>query len=345
MAEQKSSSYSLKYIAESLGANVQGDEGALVSGLASLDNATNDDISFLSSEKYIDGLKTTAAGAVVIKHGVADDFSGNAILADDPYLAFAKLSALFDPRPERATGIHPSAVVEDSATVDPTASVGANCYIGENVTIGAGCEIYPNVTISENSVVGDNALIYSNVSIYSQVRIGSNVIIHSGTVIGSDGFGFAPTREGWVKIHQLGGVVIGDDVEIGASTAIDRGALEDTIIESGVIIDNQVHIAHNVKIGEGSAIAGCVGIAGSTTLGKKCVVAGAVAINGHIEIADGTQFHGGTIVTKGVKEPGVYASAPPMQDVRKWRKSAVRYAQLDEFASKLKKIEKEVFKD
>ena len=167
-------------------------------------------------------------------------------------------------------------------------------------------------------------------------------MVHSGTVIGSDGFGFAPSKGAWNKIHQLGGVTIGDDVEIGSNTSIDRGAIEDTVIEDGVIIDNLVHIAHNVKIGAGSAIAGCVGIAGSATIGKACTVAGAVAINGHISIADNSHFHGGTIVTKGNTEPGVFASATPLQSVKKWRRNSVRYTQLDELSSRIKALEKQL---
>ncbi len=322
-----------------------GEPSYLIEGLASLEKAGAKEVSFLASEKHLDNARTSKAGAIVLKPEWADSFEGNKILAADPYLAFAKLSKIFDSRAKRPSGVHPSAVVSEKAQVADSASIGANCVIGDDVIIGENTELYPGVIISENVSIGSECLVYSNVTIYSQVNIGSRVILHSGAVIGSDGFGFAPTKEGWVKIHQLGGVVIGNDVEIGASTAIDRGALEDTIIEDGVIIDNLVHIAHNVKIGERSAIAGCVGIAGSATLGKNCIVAGMVAINGHIDVADGTQFHGGTIVTKGNSEPGVFASAPPLQNVAKWRRNSVRYTQLDEYAAKIRKLEKHVFKE
>ncbi|MFL0798955.1 MAG: UDP-3-O-(3-hydroxymyristoyl)glucosamine N-acyltransferase [Agarilytica sp.] len=333
--------YSLKELSSHLSARLVGDGAIKLSGIASLETATSGELSFLSSKSYIGSLSNSCAGAVILREEYLAGYDGPALVLDDPYKAYALASALFDPRPKRIEGIHPSAVVSDSAEVAPSASVGPNCVIGDNVKVGAGCEIYPGVVISENSQLGENCLIYPNVSLYSNVRIGSNVIIHSGTTIGSDGFGFAPSAEGWVKIHQLGGVVIGDNVEIGAGTAIDRGAIGDTVIHDGVIIDNQVHMAHNVEVGENTAIAGCVGIAGSTKIGKNCTFAGAVAVNGHIEIADNCHFNGGTIVTKGTKNAGVFASATPMQDVKNWRKSAVRFGQLDDLAGRIKKLEKE----
>ncbi len=333
--------YSLNELSSHLGARLKGDGERKLSGIASLESATLEELSFLSSKSYVDSLSRTRAGAVILREEHVDAYAGNALVVDDPYKAYAIASALFNPRPKRIEGVHPSAVVSDTAEVAPSASVGANCVIGDNVKIGAGCEIYPGVVIAENSQLGEHCLIYPNVSLYSNVRIGSNVIIHSGTTIGSDGFGFAPSVDGWVKIHQLGGVLIGNNVEIGAGTAIDRGAIGDTVIHDGVIIDNQVHMAHNVEVGENTAIAGCVGIAGSTKIGKNCTFAGAVAVNGHIEIADNCHFNGGTIVTKGTKEAGAFASATPMQDVKSWRKSAVRFGQLDDLAGRIKKLEKE----
>lgn len=332
--------FTLAEIALAIGAELKGDGECMLSGLASLEQASVSDLTFLSSQSYEKYLGDTKAGAVILTPSSVDMFEGNKLLVDDPYSAYARASAIFDPRPKRAVGVHPSAVVSDSAQISDTASIGANSVIGDNVVIGDGCEIYPGVVIGEDCTIGDGCLLYANVSLYSNTRIGNRVIIHSATVIGSDGFGFAPTKSGWVKIHQIGGVVIGDDVEIGSSTSIDRGAIGDTVIKKGVIIDNQVHIAHNVEVGENTAIAGCVGIAGSTVIGKNCTVAGAVAINGHITIADNTHFHGGTIVTKGIKEAGVYASAPPMQDVKKWRRTAVRYSQLDEIVNRIKNLEK-----
>lgn len=327
-------------LAEALGARLRGDASALVNGLAPIDLAQSEQLTFLSSKAFRASLATTGAGAVILREEDAQHFTGNALIVADPYLAFAKASAIFDTRPARTPGIHPTAVVASSAKVAASASIGAQCVIGEHVVIGENTELYPGVVISEYSSVGDNCLLHANVTLYAHVRLGSRVIIHSATVIGSDGFGFSPSAEGWVKIHQLGGVVVGDRVEIGASTTIDRGALGDTVIHDGVIIDNQVHIAHNVEIGENTAIAGCVGIAGSTKIGKNCTFAGAVAVNGHIEIADNCHFNGGTVVTKGTKEAGAFASATPMLEVKHWRKSAVRFGQLDEMASRIKSLEK-----
>ncbi len=332
--------YSLKELSSHLNARFVGDGEIPLSGIASLEDATSDELSFLSSKSYVDCLSSTRAGAVILSEVHESVYDGNALVVEDPYKAYAIASGLFNPRPKRIEGVHPSAVVSSSAEIDSSASIGANCVIEDNVKIGAGCEIYPGVVISENSQLGENCLIYPNVSLYSNVIVGSNVIIHSGTTVGSDGFGFAPSADGWVKIHQLGGVVIGDNVEIGAGTAIDRGAIGDTVIHDGVIIDNQVHMAHNVEVGENTAIAGCVGIAGSTKIGKNCTFAGAVAVNGHIEIADNCHFNGGTIVTKGTKEAGAFASATPMQDAKSWRKSAVRFGQLDDLAGRIKKLEK-----
>ena len=332
--------FSLADIASYLDGELQGDSDYLLSSLATLTNAKENEITFVAQDKYLTELSNCSAGAVVLKREHSEYFSGNKILVTDPYLCFAKLSAMFDPPSRRNIGVHASAVIDPSAQIASSASIGANVVIGSGVVIGEHTEIYPNVTIAENVRLGSHCLIYSGVSLYSQVSIGDYTRIHSGTVIGSDGFGFAPTAQGWQKIHQLGGVKIGSHVEIGANTAIDRGALTDTIIGDHVIIDNLVHIAHNVVIGEATAIAGCVGIAGSAVLGKRCIVAGAVAINGHIEIADNTQFNGGTIVTKGNREPGIFASAPPMLDVRQWRKTSVRYSQLDSLFARVKELEK-----
>lgn len=334
---------SLSELARYLNAElVAEDESVQVSGVADLQKAQAQQISFLSSKSYVKYLESTRAAAVVLSPDLAEQYSGSKLIIKDPYLAYAKLSQWFDPRPAREVGIHPTAVVAASAVIDSSASIGAHCSIGENVRIGANSEIYPGTVIAENSSIGTDCLIYQNVNIYSQVSIGDHAVIHSGTVIGSDGFGFAPTQDGWVKIHQLGGVVIGNRVEIGANTAIDRGAIGDTVIHDGVIIDNLVHIAHNVEIGERTAIAGCVGIAGSTKIGKRCIFGGGVLVNGHIELADDTHCHGGTVVTKGTSEAGAFASATPQMDVKKWRKSMVRFGQIDDMAGRIKSLEKQL---
>lgn len=343
MSLLNSPEFILSDLAERLSGKLAGDPSLKINKLNSLEQAEENSITFLSDTKYLPLLSQCKAGAVLLKPEHAESFTGNKIIVANPYLCFATLSKLFDPRPRRKAGVHPMAVVCDSAKVSPSASIGANAYIGENVVIGEDCEIYPNVCVSENSVIGRNCILYSNVSVYSDVTIGDDVIIHSSTVIGSDGFGFAPSaQKGWQKIHQLGGVTIGHSVEIGSSTTIDRGALSDTKIADGVIIDNQVHIAHNVEIGQNTAIAGCTGIAGSTRIGKNCVIAGGVGITGHIDVADNTHYLGGSIVLKGNKEGGVFASGTPLMDAKSWRRSTVRVGQLDDLFARVKSLEKKV---
>ncbi len=333
---------SLAELAEYLGADLVGDGNHSINGIADLQTAVASQLAFINQASYAQYLPESSAGAVILSSEFADQFKGNKLIVNNAYLAYAKVSALFETLSVLPAGPHPSAVIAPSAQVHPSAAIGANCVVGENAHIGPGVKLYPGVSIGDRATIGENSLLHPNVVVYHSVEIGKNCIIHSGTVIGSDGFGFAPVRGGWEKIHQLGAVTIGDNVEIGSNTSIDRGALGNTVIGDNVIIDNLVHIAHNVKIGKGSAIAGCVGIAGSATLGEGCTVAGAVAINGHITIANNSHFHGGTIVTKGNTEPGVFASAPPQQDVKKWRRNSVRYTQLDEMSGRIRQLEKQI---
>ena len=337
-------SFSLNDLALLLDAELVGDGNKQITALADLSSATADAITFVSSAKYAPALGNCQAGAVVLQASEAELFAGNKLISKQPYLCYAKLSALFATRRARQPGIHATATVHPSAQLGNNVAVGPNVVIGEDAIIGDDTELYAGVCVGDQAQIGARSVIFNNVVIYHQVQIGSDAIIHANTTIGSDGFGFSPSVQGWKKIHQLGRVIIGDRVEIGANTSIDRGALGDTVIEDGVIIDNQVHLAHNVKIGAGSAIAGCVGIAGSTSLGENCQVAGMVAINGHIDIASGTYFHGGTVVTRGNSEPGQFASATPMQDVKSWRKNSVRYRQLDELFDRVKKLEKQLAK-
>lgn len=329
----------LDYLASFLEASYEGDPAYEIDGIAAIEKANTNQLTFVASEKYWKYLASTKAGVVVLTEKAASEYSGNKIIVTNPYFAYAKLTSVFNSRTRQVQGIHPSACVAETASIAASASIGAYCVIAAGAIIGENSEIYPGCFIGENSRIGDNALIHSNVSIYTDVQIGNNVVIHSGTVIGSDGFGFAPTQGAWLKIHQLGGVTIGNNVEIGSNTTIDCGALEDTVIEDNVIIDNQVHIAHNVKIGSGTAIAGCVGIAGSVVVGKNCTFAGKVGVSGHINIADNTHFLGGTVVTKGNKEGGHFASASPLMELKQWRKTSVRYRQLEEWVERIKALE------
>lgn len=345
MSVSHANSYSLEQIRVLVEGELIGDAEVRIHALEDLRRAKETDIAFLSSSKYVSALADCCAGCVLLKPSDVDAYEGNKILVEDPYVAYAKISALFDRRVPLANDVSVQAFVHETAVLGSNVSVSPGCFIGEGAVIGNDVELYPGVYIGEHVKVGDRVTLYPNVVLYHHVELGSRIIIHANTSVGSDGFGFAPSKAGWQKIHQLGRVVIGSDVEIGANTCIDRGALGDTRIEDGVIIDNQVHIAHNVVIGEGSAIAGCVGIAGSTTLGKNCILGGAVSISGHLNIADNTYFHGATVVTKGNAETGSFASAAPLQDLASWRKNSVRMRQLDALFAKVKKLEKLVESD
>lgn len=333
--------YSLADIAQKIGAKVVGDEDHVINSLATLINAKSNQLAFLSNAKYAEQLNKTEAGAVIVSEDVVDQCPGNALVMKNPYLGYALAAQLLDTTPSPASGIHPSAFVDESATLGKNVSVGANAVIESNViladdvVIGAGCFIGKSV------VIGRSSKLWSNVSVYHDVVIGEACLIQANTVIGSDGFGYANDNGTWLKIPQLGSVIIGDRVEIGASTTIDRGALENTEIRSGAILDNQIQIAHNVIVGENSAMAACSVIAGSTVMGKNCSVAGLVGINGHINICDNSHFTGMAMVTKSVSQPGVYSSGIPAVPNKDWRKMNARIKKLDSVARQVNALEKQ----
>ncbi|MEH6467515.1 MAG: UDP-3-O-(3-hydroxymyristoyl)glucosamine N-acyltransferase [Porticoccus sp.] len=333
---------SLSDIAAHIGAELQGDADCQISGLNTLREAGPSELTFLSNQTYRQYLAETIAGAVILDVDSASEYPGNRLVMDNPYLGYALASAMFDTSPVPQPGIHPSAVAASSTRIGDNVAVGPNAVLGENVVIGAGSLIGAGVTIGDGSVIGDNCRISANVSIYHGVTIGDQVTIHSGAVIGADGFGFAHSQGRWVKIYQLGGVVIGSRVEIGACTTIDRGALDDTVIEDGVILDNHVQIAHNARVGENTAMAGCSGISGSTVVGKNCIFAGQSGVVGHVTICDGVHLTGGTIVTKSLTEPGSYSSGTAFSKSDDWRKNAVRFNQLDDLARRLRQLEKKL---
>ena len=258
-----------------------------------------------------------------------------ALVSDNPYLSYAKATRLFKKANRVAEGVHPSAVMAASAHIAKGVCIGANAVIGERVCIGAGTSIGPGCVIADDVSIGEQGLLHANVSLYNGVQIGNQVTLHSGSVIGADGFGFAPSSAGWQKIEQLGTVVIGNQVEIGANTSVDRGALDNTVIGNNVIIDNLVQIAHNVVIGDGTAIAGCTAVAGSTQIGKNCTIAGGVGIVGHIHLTDGVHVTAMTLVTKSIDKPGSYSSGTPMMETKLWHKAAVRFSQLNTMAKQL----------
>lgn len=335
-------SFSLRQLAEYLQADWSGDPDLTVSGIANLARAEPHHLSFLSKKQFAAYLESTRAGIVIVKEDVIAREGLNLLRVPNPYSAYATVSRLFCPRPPQSHGIHPSAFVDPTALISPTAAIGPGCSIAADVEIGENTEIHSGAVIGAGSRLGANCIIYPNVVIYHGVMLGDRVTVHSNTVIGADGFGFAQSDTKWIKIYQLGGVHIGNDVEIGASTTIDRGAIDDTVIGDGVIIDNQVHIAHNCVIGRGTAIAGCTGIAGSTEIGANCTMGGLVAVSGHLKIADNVHFNGSTVVTRSISEPGVYSSGTVIQEVHTWRKNAVRFGQLDQWVERIKKLEKVV---
>jgi UDP-3-O-[3-hydroxymyristoyl] glucosamine N-acyltransferase len=333
-------SIKLGQLAEFLGATLRGSADKEITGLATLQEAGPGQVSFLANPHYRKFLGTTHAAAVLIKPADAEGYAGDALLIADPYLAYARISHLFDPKPKSAAGIHPTAVVAEDALVDATASVGAYAVIESGARIAAGVTIGAHCYIGARSVIGEGGWLAPRVTLYHDVRVGQRVVIQSGAVLGGEGFGFANEKGVWQKIAQIGGVTIGDDVEIGVNTAIDRGAMDDTRIGNGVKLDNQIQIAHNVQVGDHTAMAACVGISGSAKIGKHCMLAGGVGLVGHIEICDGVFITGMTMVTRSITEPGSYSSGTAMQPAAEWRKSAARIRQLDDMARRLQQLEK-----
>jgi UDP-3-O-[3-hydroxymyristoyl] glucosamine N-acyltransferase len=336
------SSFRLGDIAAELGAELRGDPDTDIVGLATLQAALPGQIAFLANPSYARHLTNTKASAVILAPSLADRYTGNALLMDNPYFGYANLSHRFDPAPVAAPGIHPSAVVSPSAWVSDTASVGPQAVIEDDVVVGEGVVIGAGSIIGARCRLGDYSLLRARVTLAHDVVLGKRCHILSGAVLGSDGFGFANEKGAWHRIAQIGRVVLGDDVEVGANTTIDRGALEDTVIGNGVKIDNLVQIAHNVSIGDHSALAGMVGIAGSTRIGSHCVFGGASVVSGHLTLADQVHLTGMTMVTGDIKEPGVYSSGTGADTNRQWRKNAVRFRQLDSLAKRIKELEKKL---
>ena len=335
--------YPLSTLAELLQARLVGDPACVISGLATLQDASAGTLSFLANPVYEKYLSTTSASAVIVSPKMADGFVGNKLILDNPYLGFALASRLFEPGDGEQVGIHPSAVVADSAVIDPQAWIGPNVVVEDGVEIAAGVRVLGGCFIGHECRIGTNTVIKANVTLYHGISVGRDCLIHSGAVIGSDGFGFAHHQREWVKIAQLGGVIIGNNVEIGANTTIDRGALGDTIIHDGVKLDNLIQIAHNVEIGEHTAIAGNVGISGSTKVGCYCTIAGGSSLAGHLEITDNVHIAGVGMVTKSIDKAGQYSSGGiGMMSVKEWRKNVVRFRHLDDMARRLKTLEKRV---
>jgi UDP-3-O-[3-hydroxymyristoyl] glucosamine N-acyltransferase len=311
-------------------------------GLATLANAGKGQIAFLANSKYKQHLLGTKASGVILNAEALPNCEVPALVMDNPYMGYALLANLLDSTPKTASGIHSTATIADTAILGENVSIGANAVIekgvslADNVSIGAGCFIGQNVKI------GSSTALWANCTVYHQVEIGHDCLIQANTVIGSDGFGYAPVKGQyqWHKIPQLGSVIIGNRVEIGASTTIDRGALDNTHIKDGVILDNQIQIAHNVIIGENTAMAACSVIAGSSIIGKNCTIAGLVGINGHINVADNCVFTGMAMVTKDISTPGVYSSGMPAAPNKDWNKTNARVKRLDSLTKRVIELEK-----
>ncbi|PAV24835.1 UDP-3-O-[3-hydroxymyristoyl] glucosamine N-acyltransferase [Tamilnaduibacter salinus] len=334
--------YTLRDIAEALGAELRGDDTVRIGGVATLQSAQPGQISFLANPRYAGYLQETRASAVILSSDVAEASPTNVLLLDNPYLGYAQLSHWFDPLPVAEPGIHPSAVVDEGAEVADSASIGPQAVIAAGAVVGDQAIVGPGSVVGERSVVGQGTRLQARVTLYHDVVIGRRCLLESGAVIGSNGFGFANEKGVWHRIAQIAGVVIGDDVEVGANTTIDRGALEPTRIGDGVKLDNLVQIGHNVQVGDHTAMAAMVGIAGSTVIGRHCVFGGATGVSGHLTIADGVQLTGMTMVTHSIRKPGVYSSGLAADENRKWQKNAVRFRQLDKLARRLRDLEKKL---
>ena len=332
--------YRLGDLAEKIGAELRGDAESVVDRVAALDVAGPRAITFLSNRRYRTHLERTQAGAVIVTPEFAGACPVPALVMDNPYLGYARAATLVSQATRAAAGIAGSAVVEPGATVAPDASVGPHCVIESGASVGAGTSLGAGSFVGSGSSIGFQGRIAARVVICGGVRIGARVIIHPGVVVGADGFGIANDDGVWVKIPQLGGVRIGDDVEIGANTTIDRGALADTVVENGVKLDNLIQIGHNVHIGAHTAIAACTAIAGSTRIGRRCTIAGAVSIGGHLEIADDVHLTATSAVPNSIREAGVYSSGMPIQENRAWRRNTARLRQLDDMARRLRALER-----
>ncbi len=327
-------------LAQRFGLELRGEDRA-VHGVGTLSSATAEQLSFLANPRYRGQLGDTAAGVVVLHADEADARTGTALLARDPYVEFAKIAALFERKPVRTAGIHPTAVVDASAQVDPAAHVGPHVSIGARSRIGAGASIGPGCVIGDDCEVGEGCELVARVTLVTRVRLGRRVLVHPGAVLGADGFGIAMDRGHWIKVPQLGGVLVGDDCEIGANTTIDRGALGDTVLEEDVRLDNQIQVGHNVRIGAHTAMAGCSAVAGSASIGRHCLVGGGAGILGHLEVCDRVVITAMSLVTHSIREPGEYSSGTPLMDNRSWRKSAARFKQLDDIARRCKAGDKD----
>ncbi len=337
----KAKTFSLAQIVERFGGEILGNPQTPITQVATLESAGEKHISFLVHGKYRGQLASSRAGAVIVSRANRSATERPRIVCDDPYLYFAKVSGLFNPQQTAKPGVHKSAVIERGSRIPASASIGAGAYVGRGVKLGKSVAIGPGCHLGDGVEIGDESVLDAQVCVYARCRLGRRVLAHSGAVIGADGFGLAPEQGAWRKIPQIGRVVIGDDVEIGANTCIDRGALDDTVLEDGVKLDNLIQIGHNVHIGAHTAIAGCVGIAGSSRIGSHCMIGGAAVIVGHLRIADRVTIHAGALVTKSIPRAGTYGGFPAEQS-REWLRNMAQLRRMDALAARVAHIEQQL---
>lgn len=334
--------YRLSDLATQFGLKLKGDPDFHLTGVCTLLPGRADALSFVAGDRYRKHLADSQAGALVVGAGDADAWQGNALISDNPHADFAAIAALFDWRDQpTVSGIHSAATVDESAQVHPSACISAGVIIGAGARIGADCQIGPGCVIGRNVELDEGARLIANVTLCDGVQLGKRVRLQPGVVIGARGFGLAMTDNGWAEVPQLGSVRIGDDVEIGANSCVDRGAIDDTVIANGVKIDNLVQVGHNSIIGEHTAIAGCVGIAGSCTIGARCQIGGAAGILGHLSIADDVVIAAKSLVTSTISEPGLYSASLPVQPAAIWRRQLARLRKLDDLVGRIRALERD----
>lgn len=331
-------SYTLGELAERFGGTVVGDRATILTGVAAIDSAQADQVAFLANPRYRHHLTDTAAGCVILSSEMASECRSNALVCDDPYLMFAKVSTLFDAKQRFTKGVHTSAVIADDVVLGHEVNVGAQAVIESGCIVDAGSSIGGGCYLGHGVQIGRNTKIMANVTLHVGTVVGDNCIIHSGAVIGADGFGFARDGDEWFKIPQVAGVKIGNDVEVGANTCVDCGALHDTVISDGVKLDNLIQIGHGVSIGEHTAMAGGTAVGGSTVIGSHCTIGGMSAINSHVEIASHVFVTGMSAVTKSITSPGTYSGNPAIEAI-KWRKRNARVNQIEGLLKRIRKLE------
>jgi UDP-3-O-[3-hydroxymyristoyl] glucosamine N-acyltransferase len=332
--------YTLSELISGLDITIKGDPNCVIHGVCTINPGKSDHITFLVNPLYKKYLPETQAAAVILLQEDAKDCPTNALICRDPYYVYAKIAAYFNDKPKQAVGIHSTATIGKNCQIHPTVSIGANCTINDYVKLAANIIIEPGCVIGDFSEIDEKSHLHANVTLYHKIKIGKRVSIGSGTVIGSDGFGIAKNKGVWHKVPQLGAVCIGDDVEVGSNCSIDRGAIEDTVIECGVKLDNLIQIGHNVRISENTAMAANVGVSGSTTIGKNCLVGGGAGFAGHLTITDNVVVTGGAAITKSINEAGIYSSGVGgVMTNLEWRKNSARVNRLEHLIERVKALE------